>query len=432
MIRFACPCGRSFQCGDDYGGRELTCPSCQQRVRVPGAPPTAPPAMPIGMAVEPLSGPVMPIGMAVEPLSGPAPPPPPRYEEDEDRRRPARYDEDEERRRPRYAEEEPRPRAREEEGERAPPAVPDLAVRTSGKAVAALVLGLVSLVLCGLGALTAIPAIVFGLVGLTEVRRNPGRLTGGGLALAGLLTGAVALVLWPILIALGVLKIFDVGESTLADANLRRIGSGMQTHQERYGGIPPDAIRSKDGQAFLSWRVALLPSLYEDGLFRQFRLDEPWDSPTNKALLSRMPLAYGRPGKKDDGPGLTYYRAFVGPGTAFEERARGKEERPLIVPGSRDELRLRGLHLYRDFPDGLSNTILVVEAAEAVPWTKPDELPYDPNRPLPKLGGHRRLGSAYSVLLADGSVRTLSRSVSEKALRAAITRNGGEVLGRDW
>ena len=38
--------------------------------------------------------------------------------------------------------------------------------------------------------------------------------------------------------------------------------------------------------------------------------------------------------------------------------------------------------------DGTSNTVLVVEAATAVPWTKPDELPYDPNGMLPSLGGH--------------------------------------------
>jgi hypothetical protein len=30
---------------------------------------------------------------------------------------------------------------------------------------------------------------------------------------------------------------------------------------------------------------------------------------------------------------------------------------------------------------------MVVEAAEAVPWTKPADLPYDPKQPLPKLGG---------------------------------------------
>ena len=55
---------------------------------------------------------------------------------------------------------------------------------------------------------------------------------------------------------------------------------------------------------------------------------------------------------------------FVGPGTGFE----------------RDGLK------WTDFDDGAANTITVVEAAEAVPWTKPDDLVYDPAAPLPPLG----------------------------------------------
>ena len=40
-----------------------------------------------------------------------------------------------------------------------------------------------------------------------------------------------------------------------------------------------------------------------------------------------------------------------------------------------------------DITDGTNNTLMVVEAAEAVPWTKPDDLPYSQNGPLPRLGG---------------------------------------------
>ena len=45
---------------------------------------------------------------------------------------------------------------------------------------------------------------------------------------------------------------------------------------------------------------------------------------------------------------------------------------------------------------------MVVEADEAVPWTKPDELPYAPDKPLPALGGGPR--GNFLVLMADGSV----------------------------
>jgi hypothetical protein len=73
---------------------------------------------------------------------------------------------------------------------------------------------------------------------------------------------------------------------------------------------------------------------------------------------------------------------------------------------------------------------MVVEASTAVPWTKPVDVPFNPNGPLPKLGGLFRDG--FYVALGDGSTRFISRTISETTLRAAITRNGGEVLGPDW
>jgi hypothetical protein len=82
------------------------------------------------------------------------------------------------------------------------------------------------------------------------------------------------------------------------------------------------------------------------------------------------------------------------------------------------------------FTDGLSNTILLVEGDERVPWTKPEDLHYAADRPLPKLGGLHRHG--FVVAMADGSVRMVSKKTSEKTIRAAITPNGGEILGPDW
>jgi predicted RNase H-like nuclease (RuvC/YqgF family) len=82
-----------------------------------------------------------------------------------------------------------------------------------------------------------------------------------------------------------------------------------------------------------------------------------------------------------------------------------------------------------DFPDGTSNTLLVVEAGKAVPWTKPEDLPYAPTGQLPPLGGAFR--GVINAALADGAVIALKRAFREKALRRAIERNDGENWDRD-
>ncbi len=164
----------------------------------------------------------------------------------------------------------------------------------------------------------------------------------------------------------------------------------------------------------------MLPYLEAEQVYREFHLDEPWDSPHNIQLLPRIPRFYAPldslPIKATSEPHTTFYQVFVGEGTAFEGR--------------------EGLSMRDDFPNGVSNTILVVEAGEAVPWTKPVDLPYHADRPLPSLGGlftgqgrfslfgpNREKG--FNVAFVDGSIRFLRDPVPEETLRKAITRNSG-------
>ena len=85
---------------------------------------------------------------------------------------------------------------------------------TSGKATTSLVLGLVSLFLCGF--FTGIPAIVVGISARREIRRSEGRLGGDGLALGGIITGVLG-TLW-MLIAAGILvSLFVFGAQVVED-----------------------------------------------------------------------------------------------------------------------------------------------------------------------------------------------------------------------
>jgi hypothetical protein len=186
----------------------------------------------------------------------------------------------------------------------------------------------------------------------------------------------------------------------------------MINYSDTHGRMPPAVVHGADGQPLYSWRVLLLPVLEEQDLFEKFHLDEPWDSPHNLPLLSKMPGIYAPPRNKAWRVPLyhTVCHVFVGRGAAFEGR--------------------EGLRYPEDFPDGTANTILVVEAGEPVPWTKPADLPYEPDQPLPDLRGIFKDG--FRVGLADGSVRWVRRDTNEATLRAAVTRNGRDLLGPGW
>src|SRR5262245_56693586 len=75
--------------------------------------------------------------------------------------------------------------------------------------------------------------------------------------------------------------------------NLKQIGVAMHTYHDKHRSFPAAAIYGKDGKALLSWRVALLPYLGLEALYKEFKLDEPWDSAHNKRLLEKMPAVYG-------------------------------------------------------------------------------------------------------------------------------------------
>jgi hypothetical protein len=99
-------------------------------------------------------------------------------------------------------------------------------------------------------------------------------------------------------------------------------------------------------------------------------------------------------------PGITYYRVFTGKDTVFDGQERlGFEKR--LGSGS--------------------TQLLIVEAADPVSWTKPDELVYDPVKPIPKLGRLRDARFlATSTSGGPDRVKFVPMSTTEVELRAMI------------
>lgn len=190
-----------------------------------------------------------------------------------------------------------------------------------------------------------------------------------------------------------------------SQGNLKQIGLAMIHFADTYNGKMPTDIRDKDGKALLSWRVAILPFVEEDKLYKEFKLDESWDSDHNKKLIAKMPKTYA-PVRVKSKEGETFYQVFDGEKALF-----GPKKTPRF-PAS--------------IADGTSITGLVFEAGEPVIWSKPADLAFDEKKALPKLGG--LFDGECNVVLCDGSVIRLKKNPDEKELKLFIMPADGTPL----
>jgi hypothetical protein len=186
------------------------------------------------------------------------------------------------------------------------------------------------------------------------------------------------------------------------EEHLKTLAQALERYHAQHGTYPPPALYDREGRSVLSWRVALLPYLGEEPLYNQFKLDEPWDSLHNKRLLKKLPQALRSPNHHGWGTGRwkTTTQVFAGANTVFD--------------GTKGVRR----------SDVAKQTILLAHLTDdnAVYWTKPADLSYTADKPLPNLFGKH--GRNFQVLLADGNYRTIDKAMEEKTLRALIERSG--------
>jgi prepilin-type processing-associated H-X9-DG protein len=217
-----------------------------------------------------------------------------------------------------------------------------------------------------------------------------------------------------LMMIVGVVRAVHESRRTACADNLRRIGLAMLKYalanEEHF---PAPTIARRDGTPLLSWRVALLPDLGYQSLYDRFHLDEPWDSPHNLALLAEMPPEFACPGGPGRRSGRTGYVVVVGPGTD-----------PWSVNTPFEPTR--GVDL-REFIDGSSRTILVLETDNSVPWTRPEDLRWAPGGPLPHLVSPHPGGA--NAVFGDASIRFLKATIRPEILQSILTINGGETTG---
>jgi hypothetical protein len=192
---------------------------------------------------------------------------------------------------------------------------------------------------------------------------------------------------------------------------MQQFALGFHNYESAYQAFPTYLNMTKTkAKSGLSWRVHILPFIGFQELYQEFKLDEAWDSPHNIKLLPKMPAIYL---PTDDinqntplNPFHTTYVAPIGKKTVF---------------GQSEPMQ------FRNITDGTSNTIAFVELKRehAIPWTSPEEYPFDEANPTAKL---RDYNGKSVIAMFDGSVTNLKLDLPKETWLALFSRNGGEVV----
>jgi hypothetical protein len=182
---------------------------------------------------------------------------------------------------------------------------------------------------------------------------------------------------------------------------MRLVLTAIQKHAGRAGGYPPAYIVDSNGSPLLSWRVAILPDLGAQDLFRLFHFDESWDSEHNRKLLPYMPAVFAAAGEQAS-PEKTSIQALRAPDGVFASaQSLGRRD-----VAARHELPLLIAETTADF---------------LVPWTEPRDLESERFTALDDVLNPRE--GRYLVGNSGGLVLTAPVGTPEAAWRKAVSRD---------
>lgn len=246
----------------------------------------------------------------------------------------------------------------------------------------------------------------------------------GGSGAIWLALGIIAAVLFicggvaVLLLLPAVQKVRDAAARAQVSNNLKQLALGAHNYDSANNTLPaPFAERGQTGQPApanwsdrLSWRYELLPYVEQDYLYKVIDAGQAWNSPANRQYTGTPVKVFGDP--LDPPEPNTRFRCFYDNGALFSTDPKERVS-------------------FSGVKDGTANTIMFVETTDLVPWAQFNELKYQPNGPLPQLGHPKR--DVILIGMADGSIRTVKKSINPNTLKSAITRAGNDpITDPDW
>jgi prepilin-type processing-associated H-X9-DG protein len=280
--------------------------------------------------------------------------------------------------------------------------------RTGRMAIASLVLGLLSFCL---SLFTGIPAIILGALSLRAIKRSGGGVSGKGMAIAGIVTGSIGVLLLPAVIVPAVLGAREAARRAQCTNNLKQIALAMMNYESANGCFPPAFSPDEQGNPRCSWRVSILPYMDPSALYNSFNFSVAWNHPGNSTAINSRVYVYSCPSEPIE-PGKENFTNFLmvtGPGTFYDP------ERGAIT-------------LLSNIRDGTSSTISVVQSSRKVHWAAPDDLVVDVKKPLNLADFKNPHTGGFQALFLDGSIRFIKLSTPESRIRTLLSIAGDEEI----
>ena len=208
-------------------------------------------------------------------------------------------------------------------------------------------------------------------------------------------------------------RLDNPAERSRCRQQLQTLGAALLKYEIDHGHFPKAIEGGRNGESQFSWRIEMLPAIEGgDAGYKLYKKNEPWGGPNNTRFKTTTVSYFHCFCDEDSLLTMASYVAVVGPHSAWSpDRALTKD----------------------DFPDGLENTILLVEVPNSgIYWAEPRDITVEQFRAWfqklkddPSLCLHR---GGVNVLLGDGSAITLPPKLDLETLDALLTRDGGEKI----